>query len=318
MQLICIKWLIIDWSAIDIKNGECLLCPRRCKIDRSHDERGFCGAGAQAKVALVSIHKWEEPCISGKKGAGTVFFSHCNLRCEFCQNYAISARGYGVEVDAARLAEIFLEQQGRAVECLELVTPTHYAPIIIEALKRARASGLNLPVVYNTNAYESIEIIDALSEYVDVFLPDLKYFSDDAAGKYSHAPDYFHFATAAIKKMTAVAGPVIMENGLMKKGVLVRHLILPWLYKDSIKIVEWLWATFGSDIYISLMNQYTPAHNAFSISKLNRKLTTYEYQKVVDAALELGIENCFIQEKSASSTDFIPNFDGKGVLPVKL
>lgn len=269
-------------------------------------------------MALVSVHKWEEPCISGKNGAGTVFFSNCNLKCEFCQNYTISAQGYGISVDVARLAEIFLEQQQKNVECLELVTPTHYAPVVIEALKRARAAGLKLTVVYNTNAYESIAVIDQLSTYVDVFLPDLKYFDDAAAQKYSHAPDYFHFAAASIKRMVAAVGPLVMENNLMKKGVLVRHLILPWLYKDSIKIVEWLWSTFGDKIYISLMSQYTPAYNAAAFPKINRKLTTFEYQKVVDAALALGIKNCFVQEKSASSVDFIPVFDGSGVLRGKM
>lgn len=276
---------------------------------------GFCRSGSKAKIALVSLHKWEEPCITGKTGAGTVFFSNCNLRCEFCQNYEISAQGYGITVDEDRLAEIFLEQQARNAACLELVTPTHYGPVILKALKKARAAGLTLTVVYNTGAYETTELINALSEYVDVFMPDLKYFNDDAAREYSHAPDYFTFASAAIKRMFFHTGPAVLEDGLLKKGVLVRHLILPWLYKDSIKIINWLWENFGNDIYISLMNQYMPSYHACRFPKLNRKLTTYEYQQVANAALDLGITKCFVQEKSSSSTKFVPIFDGRGVLP---
>lgn len=292
----------------------CSLCPRHCKVNRARGEKGYCRAGSEAKIALVSLHKWEEPCIAGANGAGTVFFSHCTLHCEFCQNYTISAQGYGVTVNEKRLAEIFLQQQTRGATCLELVTPTHYAPIIIHAIAKARSAGLSLPVVYNTNAYMNTDVVDMLSPYVDVFLPDLKYFDDKAALQYSHAPHYFQVASAAIKRMFTAKGPVQFKNTLLKKGILVRHLILPWLYKDSIKIVNWLWSNFGDDIYISLMNQYIPSYNAEKFPKINRSLTTYEYQQVINAALDLGISHCFVQEKSAASTKFVPNFNGSGVI----
>lgn len=283
-------------------------------MDRKIGQKGYCQAGNTAKVALVSIHKWEEPCISGENGAGTVFFSHCNLSCEFCQNHAISAEGYGIDVSEDRLAEIFLQQQSCGVECLELVSPTHYADIIVRALAKAKKNNLSIPVVYNCNGYQSVEEIASLEGYVDVFLPDLKYYDDEYAVKYSHAPGYFTAASKAIKKMFEITGPVVMDNNMLKKGVLVRHLILPWLYKDSIKIMQWLRDNFADDIYISLMNQYIPAHNAINIPKLNRKLTTFEYQKVIDAALAMGIKNCFVQEKSSASIEFIPDFNGANVL----
>lgn len=283
-------------------------------MDRKIGQKGYCQAGNTAKVALVSIHKWEEPCISGENGAGTVFFSHCNLSCEFCQNHAISAAGYGIDVSEDRLTEIFLQQQSRGVECLELVSPTHYADIIVRALAKAKKNNLSIPVVYNCNGYQSVEEIASLEGYVDVFLPDLKYYDDEYAVKYSHALGYFTAASKAIKKMFEITGPVVMDNNMLKKGVLVRHLILPWLYKDSIKIMQWLRDNFADDIYISLMNQYIPAHNAINIPKLNRKLTTFEYQKVIDAALAMGIKNCFVQEKSSASIEFIPDFNGANVL----
>ncbi|WP_196593180.1 radical SAM protein [Pectinatus sottacetonis] len=291
----------------------CSLCPRQCRVSRNDGDLGFCGAAIEPEVALVSVHKWEEPCISGKKGAGTVFFSHCNMRCVFCQNYEISANGYGIRVSEERLAEIFLEQQQRNVECIELVTPMHYAETVVKALAKARKKGLCIPVVYNSNGYESADTIELFADYVDVFLPDLKYFSDVPAVKYSNAPDYFKTASAAIKKMFSITGPFVMEDKMMKKGVLVRHLILPWLYKDSIRIVKWLWENFGDNIYISLMNQYVPMYRAKEFSKINRKITTYEYQKVIDAALELGIKNCFVQERGTSSKKFVPDFNGQGV-----
>lgn len=291
----------------------CELCPRRCKVDRSKGERGFCGAGNLPKVALVSLHQWEEPCIAGAKGAGTVFFSHCNLRCVFCQNHAISSAGQGREISVERLSKIFLEQQKRGASCLELVTPTPFLGPILKALQMAKAAGLQLPVVYNTNGYLSVKAVELCRGLVDVFLPDLKYCAPEAALAYSQAPDYFQTATAAIERMFALVGRPVLKDGIMQKGVLVRHLVLPWLYRDSIKILEYLAERFGDDIYLSLMNQYTPAYKALQIKKLNRRLTTFEYQKVVDRAIALGFEHCFVQEKSAASTEYIPCFDGTGV-----
>ena len=292
---------------------KCQLCPRMCGIDR-FSEVGFCGASDKVKVALVSLHQWEEPCLTGAKGAGTIFFSNCNLRCRFCQNHQISQNGYGVEVAVDRLAEIFLEQQERGATNIDLVTPTHYVPQIITALEKAKSKGLTIPIVYNSNGYENVETIEMLEGYVDIFLPDMKYFNDDTAVKYSSAPKYFDTASKAIAKMFNLVGEVKFDsNGLMKRGLIVRHLILPNHRRESLKIVEWLYKTFGDAIYISLMNQYTPMFNAAKYKELNRRLTTFEYDSVVNYALELGVKNCYIQVGKTASKEFVPNFTLDGI-----
>ena len=292
----------------------CNLCPRHCGADRLYGKLGFCGAGRKARVALVSLHLWEEPCLVGEKGAGTVFFSYCSLQCCFCQNHEISHGGQGIEVTDERLAEIFLEQQQRGAATLDLVTPTHYVPQILHALELAREQGFCLPVVYNSNAYETVETIEALRGSVDIFLPDLKYLEEQGAREYSGAPDYFAAASAAIAKMVELAGtPVFDAAGRMKSGVLVRHLVLPGHRRESMRILDWLWEQFGSRIYISLMNQYTPMYKASEHKEINRRLTTFEYESVTDHALELGIEQCYIQEGKTASEKFVPCFDGSGV-----
>ncbi len=292
---------------------KCEICPRRCKVDRTKFV-GFCGANDKIKIALVSLHQWEEPCLVGTHGAGTIFFANCNLRCCFCQNYEISQKNYGVEVDINRLAEIFLEQQSRNAANIDLVTPTHYVPQIIEALKIAKTNGLTLPIVYNSNGYENLETIELLRDYVDIFLPDLKYFDDETAIKYSAAPNYFEIATAAIKKMFEIVGAVKFDEiGQLKCGVIVRHLVLPSYRHESMKIVEWLYKTFGDKIYISLMNQYTPMFNASKYKKINRQLTTFEYNSVINYAVDIGIKNCYIQYGKTASKNFVPNFDCSGV-----
>lgn len=295
----------------------CELCPRMCKVDRSKSV-GFCGASDKVKIALVSLHKWEEPCLIGEHGAGTIFFACCNLRCVFCQNHDISQLQHGIEVTIERLAEIFLEQQARGAANIELVTPTHYVPQIIEALDIAKLRGLALPVVYNTNAYDTIETIEMLRGYIDIFLPDLKYYDDELAYHYSSAPKYFEIASAAIEKMVDLTGRVTFDNcGQLRRGVIVRHLILPNHRHDSMKVVEWLYKTFGDDIYISLMNQYTPMFKVLDSAqykKLNRRLTTFEYDSVINYAVELGLKNCYMQVGKTASTDFVPVFDGSGVL----
>ena len=290
----------------------CELCPRRCRVDRIN-KLGFCGASEKLRVALVSLHKWEEPCLVGENGAGTIFFSHCNLKCVYCQNFSISNEGYGAEISIERLAEIFIEQQKRGAANIELVTPTHYVPQICKAVDLAKSRGLNLPIVYNSNAYENIETLELLRGRVDIFLPDLKYFDDDAAVKFSNAPNYFKVATAAIKKMFELTGDAQIINGLMIRGVLVRHLILPNFRRDAIKIVDWLYKTFGDKIFISLMNQYTPIFKACEHKKINRRLTTFEYDSVVNYAADLGVKNCFIQVGKTSDEKFIPNFNLDGV-----
>ncbi len=296
-----------------MKSSGCELCPRRCRVNRTK-ETGFCGAGEQAKIALVSLHPWEEPCLTGERGAGTVFFSYCNLKCCFCQNHEISHSGKGIEVSDERLAEIFLEQQARGASTLDLVTPTHYVPQIMNALEIAKKNGFSLPVVYNSSAYETEETIATLSGSVDIFLPDMKYGHDKSALEYSKAPDYVANAKKAITKMVEIAGTVQMDdNGQMSRGVLVRHLVLPGHRHESMEILDWLWKTFGNDIYISLMNQYTPMFKAHEHKGLNRRLTTFEYESVADHAIELGITQCYLQERRAASAEYVPCFDGSGV-----
>ena len=303
--------MIIDNQADLLK--KCTLCPRLCRVDR-YRQFGVCRAGADVQIALVSLHRWEEPCLSGTRGAGTVFFSHCSLRCIFCQNHEISTEGKGLNVPNERLAQIFLEQQQRGAHCLDLVTPTHYVPQIIAALDAARAKGFNLPVVYNCSGYERVETLDMLRGYVDVFLPDFKYFYADTARECSYAPDYPDIAKAAIAKMAEMAGkPVFNDEGIMQKGVIIRHLILPWHYKESMQIVKYIWDNYGDDVYLSLMNQYTPMYKALEHPQLKRRLTSLEYDKVVDYAAELGFTKCFIQEGQTATAKFVPNFDGSNV-----
>lgn len=293
---------------------DCTLCPRLCHVDRTI-RRGICNASDKVEVALVSLHRWEEPCLSGTNGAGTVFFSHCNLRCIFCQNHEISTEGKGYEVSIERLAQIFLEQQARGAHCLDLVTPTHYILQIIKAIDIAKANGLKIPVAYNTSGYERAEIIEQLRGYVDIFLPDFKYMWSETAKAYSRAPNYPEVAKKAIAKMYEIVGnPQFDEHGIMQSGMIIRHLILPWQYKESMEIVNYIWQTYGDNVYLSLMNQYTPMYKALTHPKLKRKLTTFEYEKVVNYALDLGITKCFIQEGQTATAKFVPHFDGTNVL----
>ena len=295
----------------------CNLCPRHCNTNRSTPsgiKKSLCRASETVDVALVNLHVWEEPIISGQKGAGTVFFSHCNLRCCFCQNYEISTEGKGFSVTRKRLADIFLEQQSRGAECLELVTPGHYTEAITEALTDAKARGLALPVAWNSNGYESSETLRRLTGLVDIFMPDLKYFDSRLGEKYSGVPHYFESASAAIKTMFEMAGPIKLgDDGLLKQGLIVRHLVLPWQWQDSCRVVDWLWETFGDAIYLSVMNQYMPLFKACRHPEINRRLTTLEYQKVLRHIRDLGMTKVFRQVGTTSLAKFIPNFDGRGV-----
>ena len=290
----------------------CELCPRKCRVDRVN-QLGFCRADENLRVALVSLHKWEEPCLVGERGAGTIFFAHCNLRCVYCQNYSISHEGFGAEISIERLAEIFIEQQTRGAANIELVTPTHYADKICLAIDLAKARGLTLPIVWNSNAYETSETLETLRGRVDVFLPDLKYFDDTAAKIFSNAPNYFEIASAAIKKMFELVGALQFNGDLMTRGVIVRHLVLPNHRHDAIKIIDWLHETFDDEIFISLMNQYTPIFRAGEFKKISRTLTTFEYQSVVEHAVKLEIKNCFVQVGKTADKCFIPNFNRNGV-----
>lgn len=293
---------------------ECRLCPRNCGVDRSNGQRGFCGAGALVRVGRAALHMWEEPCISGENGSGTVFFSYCTLQCVYCQNAQISQGHSGKEITVERLAEIFLELQQQGANNINLVTPTHYLPQITTALEIARNNGLRLPIVYNTSGYEKPEMIQKLEGYVDVYLPDFKYYSADAARRYSAAPDYIEVAKQALDVMVRQVGkPQFDDDGIMTKGVIVRHLILPGRYEESKQLLAYLHQQYGNDIYISLMNQYTPFAQVKNYPELNCKIPQKVYEQIIDYAVELGIENGFIQEEGTAEESFIPNFDGQGV-----
>lgn len=295
--------------------NNCRLCPRRCGVNRTAGETGYCRAGALPRVGLVSLHHWEEPCISGARGSGTVFFSRCNLACVFCQNREISQSDHGCDITVERLAGIFLEQQHRGAHNLNLVTPTPYVPQIIAALAIARRSGFNLPVVYNTSAYENETTIDLLRGWVDVYLPDLKYCSEDLSLQYSQAPDYFACAIRAIAAMSVQAGPCVFDgDGLLLRGVLIRHLALPGHAEDSCRILATVRDRFGPDVWFSLMNQYTPQPGSGRFAELGRRLSAPEYDALIDYALSLGLENGFVQEAGAASDQFIPHFDLRGVV----
>lgn len=292
----------------------CNLCPRNCAVNRLEGIIGFCKSGKNVKVARVSLHHWEEPCVSGTNGSGTVFFSNCNLQCSFCQNYQISNEGVGKEISIERLSEIFLQQQQRGAHNINLVTPTHYVPQIIQALKIAKSKGLNLPIIYNTNSYENIETIRALKGYVDVYLPDLKYFNDKYSRKYSSSPNYFTHATKAIEEMFSQVGDVkINSKGLIDQGVIVRHLMLPGLLFDSKKVIDYIYTTFSDAVYISIMNQYTPMPKFNKHLEINKPLNPKHYDSLIDYCITLGIKNAFIQEDETCSESFIPNFDLRGV-----
>ncbi|MCR1970799.1 radical SAM protein [Clostridium cochlearium] len=289
--------------------NQCRLCPRECNVNRLTGEVGYCGASEKLMVSRAALHFWEEPCVSGENGSGTVFFSNCNLKCVFCQNHCISQENLGIEISIERLSEIFLELEENGANNINLVTPTHYAPQIIEALKLSKASGLNIPILYNSNGYDSLDTLKALDGYIDVYLPDLKYYNSKYSLKYSMAKDYFEKASIAIEEMyRQVRKPVFDENGIIKKGVIIRHLMLPGLLFDSKKILDYIHKTFGDNVYISLMNQYTPMFKASNYPEINRKLNEKHYDAIIDYALDLGIKNAFIQENGTSSEEFIPDF----------
>lgn len=292
----------------------CNLCPRNCGVNRLENALGFCKSGRELRVARVSLHHWEEPCISGTSGSGTIFFSNCNLRCSFCQNHKISSEGVGKEISVKRLSEIFLEQQQRGAHNINLVTPTHYVPHIVEALDIAKSNGLAIPIIYNTNSYENIDTLKTLSGYIDVYLPDLKYFDDKFSLRYSNAPNYFNYASKAIEEMFSQVGAVKFDdNGLIKKGIIIRHLMMPSLLFDSKKIMDYVYKTFGHSVYISIMNQYTPAHNSSKFPEIDRPLNSKHYDSMIDYCLSLGIKNAFIQESGTCSESFIPEFDLRGI-----
>lgn len=295
----------------------CRLCPRSCGVDRTAGERGFCGMDARIFAARAALHMWEEPCISGKTGSGAVFFSGCSLRCVYCQNYEIARAERGQEIRVSRLAEIFLELQEKGAANINLVTPSHFVPSILEALEIARERGLTLPIVYNCSGYESTDAIDLLKGKIDIYLTDFKYMEPELAARCSKAPDYPERAMEALDRMVRQTGEAVFdENGMMKKGVIVRHLLLPGHVKNAKAVVKYVYETYKDTVWLSLMNQYTPIEagtRLVSYPELMRKVTRREYASLIDYALSLGVEHAFIQEGPTAKESFIPEFDGEGL-----
>lgn len=289
----------------------CTLCPRMCGADR-RNSRGRCGGGAQVRVARAAPHFWEEPCLSGDKGSGTVFFSGCSLQCCFCQNFPISAQNEGRDISVSRLADIFLELQDQGVHNLNLVNPTHNQPWILKALELARPR-LQLPVVWNSGGYERTETLGQLEGLVDIYLPDIKFFDKDRGARYADAPDYFSRASEAVLEMHRQTGSVVFEGALLKKGLIVRHLVLPKGRGDSKQILRWLKEHLPAGAFrLSLMSQYTPFYRSGEFPEINRRISTFEYHDVLDYACSLGLEG-YMQEKSSAREEYTPSFDLTGV-----
>ncbi len=284
----------------------CTLCPRNCHVNR-YLKTGYCKAKNKIKVSLVSLHMFEEPFISGVNGSGTIFFSNCNLGCIFCQNKKIRD-GFGKEITIKRFSEIMLEQQERGAHNINLVTPTHYVPLIKKGIIKAKKNGLTIPIVYNTSSYENINTIKEMNNLVDIYLADLKYYDNKYGQKYSNCKDYFKYATKAIEEMYKQVGPFTIENDLLKKGLVIRILLLPGLQEDVKKIIKYLYNTYKDNIYISIMNQYTPIEK-YIYEELNNKVLESVYDDVINYACDLGIKNAFIQEEDACKESFIPNFN---------
>ena len=293
---------------------ECALCPRECGVNRLDGRKGFCGQTASLKVARAALHMWEEPCISGTQGSGTVFFTGCHLGCVFCQNGQISRGSHGKEISVIRLAEIFMELQEKGAHNINLVTPTHFVPQIIEALRISRKMGLHLPIVYNTGGFEKIDTLELLDGWVDVYLTDFKFMDLHLSRRYANAEGYPFYAVKALEEMYRQTGePQFDENGMMTKGIIVRHMVMPGQSMDSRKIIDHLYEKYGDKIYISLMNQYTPAGNFEKYPELQEKVKTKVYDRLVDYMLRKGVESAFIQEGQTAKESFIPDFDGEGV-----
>lgn len=313
----------------------CTLCPRNCGVDRAAGKVGFCGEAASIRAARAALHMWEEPCISGKEGSGTVFFSGCNLGCVFCQNEPISTSVVGKEVSPERLTDIYLSLESQGANNINLVTPSHFVPQIIRSLELAKQKGLKLPIVYNTGSYEKVETLRMLDGLVDIYLPDLKFFRAKISESYCHAADYFDVSTKAIAEMYRQVGPNQFrktpgikdvnsatktahtkeeeESDIMIKGLLVRHLLLPGLEDDAFQIIKYLYNTYKNNIYLSIMSQYTPMPQVSDIPELSQPVNYAVYDNLLDRCIDLGVENAFIQEEGVAKESFIPLFDYQGL-----
>ena len=292
----------------------CNLCPRMCGIDRAAGQKGFCGGGNLVRIARAALHYWEEPCISGESGSGTVFFSGCTMRCVFCQNKEISRGEAGKEITVSRLAEIYLELAAKDANNINLVTPMHYAPQITASLDIARKNGLTLPIVWNTGGWERRESVAAVRDYADIWLSDFKYFDSALGESFSKAPNYFSVAAAALDQMVKQTGKTVFdEKDIMRRGVIVRHLMMPGHLDDTKNVLRFLYENYGDSIWISIMNQYTPMCSDARFPELSRTVSDEEYNEAIDFACELGIENAFVQEGGTVGESFIPPFDLSGV-----
>ncbi|MEG2739740.1 radical SAM protein [Clostridium sp.] len=295
--------------------SNCNLCIRNCGVNRLKGEIGACNSTDKVKASKAYLHLWEEPPISLSNGSGTVFFSNCNFRCVFCQNHEISQEDTGAFITNDELSNIFLKLQSKGANNINLVTPTHYVPQIIEALKISKANGLTIPILYNTNGYDSLDTIKALKGYIDVYLPDFKYFNDKYAIKYSKAPGYKDNLINILNEMYDQVGiNKFDEDGKMIKGLIIRHLMLPGLLFDSKKVIDTIYSRFGDNVYISIMNQYTPMFNAFKYKELSKPLNPKLYDSLIDYAASIGVKNAFIQESGSNTTEFVPSFDLEGIL----
>ena len=288
--------------------SKCEICPRKCKVNR-YEKKGYCRCDDKVRIALVSKHYFEEPCISGRNGSGTIFFSNCNLNCIFCQNHDISQGGKGIDVTVERLAEIMLEQQEREANNINLVTPTMYVEQIIKAIDIAKDGGLNIPIVYNTNGYEEVETIKKLNGYIDIYLPDFKYFTNELAIKYSKAPNYFEKVTSALLEMQSQFDEYVFDGEIMKKGMIVRHLVLPNHIQNSKNVLKWIKENLREDIYVSVMAQYFPTYKAVGDELIGRKLSFSEYRKIEQYFYGLDIKNGYIQDLGKHEEEFVPDFN---------
>ena len=287
----------------------CMVCPKNCKVNRNNNELGFCKVSNKIKIARYSLHYWEEPCISGTNGSGTIFFSGCNLKCIFCQNHEISRNNMGKEISIEEFADICLELQDAKALNINLVTPTMYIPLIKEGLILAKEKGLKIPIVYNTSGYESVESLKELEGLIDIYLPDFKYCDDKLAKNFSGIDNYFEITSKAIKEMYRQVGKPKFKDDIMHKGIIVRHLLLPNHIDDSKKVLYYLYNTYKDNIYISIMNQYTPVTKITKYPELNNTVQEKEYDELINYACDLGIKNAFIQEGETCKESFIPDFN---------
>ena len=290
----------------------CTLCPHMCKVNREKANLGRCKATNKLMVALASLHMYEEPCISGKNGSGTIFFSKCNLSCMYCQNYEISQLGNGKEITIEKLAKIMINLQEKNAENINLVTPTMYVPLIIKAISIARKNGLTIPILYNSNGYENVDTIKKLDGYIDIFLPDFKYYYNGLAKKYSKIENYFEVTTKAILQMyRQVGSPKLNKDGIIEKGLIIRHLVLPNYIENSKNVLKWIYENIDKNVYVSIMAQYFPTYKAKQDEKINRKLTKEEYSEIEEYVLKLGIENGYMQELGEHEEEYVPNFNNE-------